>query len=99
MTLSPANLKRLTQFIAYQNQFQLTLGKTVAWGSISLVAITALVVVLRYGFDTGSIALQEAVMYNHALLFMLGIAYTYQQDKHVRVDIFTLTVRHVTRPG
>jgi TRAP-type mannitol/chloroaromatic compound transport system permease small subunit len=27
-------------------------------------------------------------MYTHAILFMLGMAYTYQQDKHVRVDVF-----------
>jgi TRAP-type mannitol/chloroaromatic compound transport system permease small subunit len=75
-------------FITQQNRLQNALGRWVAWGTISLVFITALVVVLRYGFATGSIALQEAIMYNHALLFMLGIAYTYQQDKHVRVDIF-----------
>lgn len=78
----------LTQFILRQNRFQKQFGKIVAWGSLSLVLITALVVILRYGFNTGSIALQESIMYNHAILFMLGIAYTYEQDKHVRVDVF-----------
>ncbi|BCN92387.1 C4-dicarboxylate ABC transporter substrate-binding protein [Thiomicrorhabdus immobilis] len=71
-----------------QNRFQKHFGKLVAWGSLSLVLITALVVILRYGFNSGSIALQESIMYNHAILFMLGIAYTYEQDKHVRVDVF-----------
>ncbi len=78
----------LNQFIQIQNRFQLQLGHIVAWGSLSLVVLTALVVILRYGFNTGSIAMQEAVMYNHAILFMLGIAYTYQQNQHVRVDVF-----------
>jgi TRAP-type mannitol/chloroaromatic compound transport system permease small subunit len=44
--------------------------------------------VLRYGFDSGSIALQESVTYMHAMLFMLGAAYTLRQNGHVRVDIF-----------
>lgn len=78
----------LTTFVRQQNAFQKQFGQWVAWGSLSLVLITALVVILRYGFNMGSIALQESIMYNHAILFMLGIAYTYEQDKHVRVDVF-----------
>jgi len=78
----------LAQFVTHQNRFQQKLGHAVAWLSLSLVLLSALVVVLRYGFNLGSIALQESVLYNHAILFMLGMAYTLQQDKHVRVDIF-----------
>ncbi len=81
----------LASFVRQQNALQNRLGQVIAWGNLSLVLITALVVILRYGFDTGSIALQESVMYNHAFLFMLGIAYTYQLDKHVRVDVFYAT--------
>lgn len=80
--------EKLTHFVIKQNQFQRGLGQIVAWGALSLVLISALVVVLRYGFNSGSIAMQESIMYNHAILFMLGIAYTYEQDKHVRVDVF-----------
>lgn len=80
--------KPLTQFIQIQNRFQSQLGHIVAWGSLTLVLLTALIVILRYGFNSGSIAMQEAVMYNHAILFMLGIAYTYQNNQHVRVDVF-----------
>ena len=78
----------LIQFIQIQDRFQVKLGHLVAWSSLTLVLLTALIVILRYGFNTGSIAMQEAVMYNHAILFMLGIAYTYQQNQHVRVDVF-----------
>lgn len=90
--MSPNSLAAfLASFVRQQNTLQNRLGQIVAWGNLSLVLVTALVVILRYGFDTGSIALQESVMYNHAFLFMLGIAYTYQLDKHVRVDVFYAT--------
>jgi TRAP-type mannitol/chloroaromatic compound transport system permease small subunit len=52
-----------------------------------MVALTVLVVTLRYAFNQGSILLQEAVMYLHALVFMLGIPYALKQNAHVRVDV------------
>ena len=63
-------------------------GRTVSWLSLLLVAVTFIVVVLRYVFDIGSIALQETTTYFHAAIFLIGMAYTMQQDAHVRVDIF-----------
>jgi TRAP-type mannitol/chloroaromatic compound transport system permease small subunit len=45
-------------------------------------------VILRYGFNLGWIAMQESVMYLHAAVFLLGSAYTYQSNGHVRVDVF-----------
>jgi TRAP-type mannitol/chloroaromatic compound transport system permease small subunit len=63
-------------------------GRVIAWLALAMVLVTFLVVVLRYGFDEGSIALQESVTYMHATLFMLGAAFTLQQNGHVRVDIF-----------
>lgn len=78
----------LTQFVKLQDKAQQTFGHVIAWGLLSLVMIAAAVVILRYGFDSGSIALQEVVIYNHAIVFMLGMAYTLQQNKHVRVDVF-----------
>jgi len=63
-------------------------GRTVAWLSLLLVLVTFIVVVLRYVFDEGSIALQETTTYFHASVFLIGMAYTLQQDAHVRVDIF-----------
>ena len=63
-------------------------GRTVSWLSLALVLVTFSVVVLRYAFDGGSIALQESATYLHASVFLIGMAYTLQQDAHVRVDIF-----------
>jgi len=63
-------------------------GRTVSWLSLFLVLVTFIVVVMRYVFDSGSIALQETTTYLHATIFLVGMAYTLQQDAHVRVDIF-----------
>ncbi len=63
-------------------------GRTVSWLSLFLVLITFIVVVLRYVFDSGSIALQEMTTYLHASVFLIGMAYAMQQNAHVRVDIF-----------
>ncbi len=63
-------------------------GRLVAWFTLLMVLITFAVVVLRYAFNTGWIAMQESITYLHALVFMLGAAYTLEQGGHVRVDIF-----------
>ena len=63
-------------------------GRTVSWLSLFLVLVTFIVVVLRYVFDSGSIALQETTTYFHATIFLVGMAYTLQHNAHVRVDIF-----------
>jgi TRAP-type mannitol/chloroaromatic compound transport system permease small subunit len=64
------------------------IGRLVAWASLAMVVVTFAIVVLRYLFNLGWIAMQESVTYFHAMLFMLGAAYTLKHDGHVRVDIF-----------
>lgn len=63
-------------------------GQLVAWLTLFIVMLTFIVVILRYVFDIGSIAMQESISYLHAFVFMLGAAYTLKHDGHVRVDIF-----------
>ena len=63
-------------------------GRLIAWLTVLMVFTTFLIVVLRYGFGTGWIAMQESVIYMHALVFLIGIPYTLKYDGHVRVDIF-----------
>ncbi|WP_147271857.1 TRAP transporter small permease subunit [Corallincola holothuriorum] len=63
-------------------------GDLVAWCGGIMMLLIMLIVVLRYLFNLGWIALQESVMYLHATAICFGAAYTLQQDKHVRVDIF-----------
>lgn len=54
---------------------------------LALVLTTAGLVLVRYGLGVSSIAVQEAVMYLHALVLSLGLAGTLQRDGHVRIDI------------
>jgi TRAP-type mannitol/chloroaromatic compound transport system permease small subunit len=63
-------------------------GRLTAWGTLAMVVVTFAIVVLRYLFNLGWIAMQESVTYLHAMIFMLGAAYTLKHDGHVRVDIF-----------
>ena len=53
-----------------------------------MVIVTFVVVVMRYVFDAGLIWVQESVVWMHAIVFMLGAAYTLRAEEHVRVDIF-----------
>ena len=63
-------------------------GRLLAWFTLLMVVVTFVVVVLRYGFDLGWIALQESVLWMHGLVVMLGSAYTLRHEAHVRVDVF-----------
>jgi len=63
-------------------------GRLLAWLVLAMALLTTAVVVLRYGFNIGSIMAQEGVTYMHACLFMLGAAYALKSGAHVRVDIF-----------
>ena len=53
-----------------------------------MLFVTCCIVLARYVLNIGSIAMQEAVMYMHGAVFMLGIPYTLKHRAHVRVDIF-----------
>jgi TRAP-type mannitol/chloroaromatic compound transport system permease small subunit len=63
-------------------------GRSLAWLALAMALLTALIVVLRYGFNLGSILAQELVTYLHGALFLLGAAYALKTGAHVRVDIF-----------
>jgi TRAP-type mannitol/chloroaromatic compound transport system permease small subunit len=64
------------------------LCRLVSWFTLIMVLLTFLIVVLRYGFNLGWIAMQESVMYLHGMVFLLGAAHTLRVNEHVRVDIF-----------
>lgn len=74
------------------------IGRVAAGFSLLIMLFTFIVVIMRYGFNTGelqifdwslsSIAIDETVIYLHAALFMLASAATLRDDAHVRVDVF-----------
>ena len=70
------------------DRFSIVSGRLTSWLTLVMVLVTVIVVVMRYVFDAGAVWLQESVVWMHAVVFMVGAAYTLQQDEHVRVDIF-----------
>jgi TRAP-type mannitol/chloroaromatic compound transport system permease small subunit len=67
-------------------------GNAAAWLTLFMVIVTFVVVIMRYVFDAGLIWVQESVVWMHAVVFMLGAAYTLRAEEHVRVDIFYRTM-------
>jgi TRAP-type mannitol/chloroaromatic compound transport system permease small subunit len=78
----------LSNIAKWINQLNYRVGQMISWLTLLLVALVISVVLSRYFLGIGSIAIQESVGYVHAIIFMLGLAYTLQRGGHVRVDIF-----------
>lgn len=69
------------------------LGQATSWLALLMVVIGAGNAVLRYlgrfvGTNLSSNAALELQWYLFSALFLLGAAWTLQQDRHVRVDVF-----------
>lgn len=56
--------------------------------AVACVLLVFGLVLVRYGLGRGSIAAQEAVLWLHASVFLLGLAWALARDGHVRVDLF-----------
>jgi TRAP-type mannitol/chloroaromatic compound transport system permease small subunit len=83
-----ADDKQAGRTVARIDRLNDLVGRATAWLTLVMVVVTCVVVVMRYAFDAGFIWLQESVVWMHAMVFMLGAAYTLQRDDHVRVDVF-----------
>ncbi len=64
------------------------LGRTISWSSIILIFVIVSDVFFRYIFSLTSAATYEIEWHLFGLMFLLGAAWTLDQDKHVRVDLF-----------
>jgi len=78
-------LNRLASAI---DRFTEVTGKLIAWLVLILVVIVCYDVGMRYLLQSGSIAIQELEWHLFSLIFLLGAAYTFKHDDHVRVDVF-----------
>ena len=65
-----------------------TIGKVTSWLTLILVLVIVIDVTLRYLFSITSAASFELEWHLFAIIFLLGAAWTLQEDKHVRVDVF-----------
>lgn len=69
-------------------KFNRGLGRIASYLAILMMLSQAFSVVARYVFSYGNVAIQETVVYGHALMFLLGAAVVLQSNQHVRVDVF-----------
>jgi TRAP-type C4-dicarboxylate transport system permease small subunit len=63
------------------------IGRALSWLTLALVLLVFGLVAARYAFAIGSVAAQEAALWLHSLVFLLGAAFTLKRDAHVRVDL------------
>lgn len=73
------------------------IGNFTALVLIALVLLVVYDATARYLFSTGSIALQELEWHLFDIIIMFGIAYTLNQNSHVRVDIFYASYSEKTK--
>lgn len=79
----------MPKFLRLIDCFTAFTGRAIRWLALAMVLLVCAVVVMRYFLGLPSVILQETVLYLHATLFMLGMAYTWQQGAHVRVDVLS----------
>ena len=80
-------MKFLRQYIAVADRLVEAVGKAVSWLSALLVVLICYDVVSRYLFNKSSVAIYELEWHIFALIFLLGAAYAFKHDRHVRVDV------------
>jgi len=63
-------------------------GIFASWFSGLLMIVVIYDILMRYLFKLSTPWIMELEWHLFSILFLLGSAYTFQQDKHVRVDLF-----------
>ncbi len=64
------------------------IGRAASWLSLTIVALMAIDVLLRYSFSIGSVWAQELEWHLLAPLVLFGMTYALLKGEHVRVDVF-----------
>ena len=70
------------------NLFPSLFGKISSWLILLMIFLSSMIVILRYVFEIGVVAMQELLIYSHGMLFLFYAALALKDDTHVRVDIF-----------
>jgi TRAP-type mannitol/chloroaromatic compound transport system permease small subunit len=82
-------LKKITKTIEnILNLFPSFFGKISSWLILLMIFLSSMIVILRYVFEIGVVAMQELLVYSHGMLFLFYAALALKDDAHVRVDIF-----------
>lgn len=73
------------------------IGHLIAWTYVVLVLVIILQVVLRKGFSSGLIILEELQWHLYAVGVMFGLSYAQINNAHVRVDLIYGGLRTQTK--
>lgn len=65
------------------------IGRAVSWLVLAVVGLTFAIVIARYFFNIGFVAWQEAVLWLHSAVFLLGAAFALKRNAHVRIDVLS----------
>jgi len=75
-------------------QFQILIDKVIdnttnilTYLLVSMIILVFITVIIRYMLNISYVALQELIMYFHALIFMFGLSYALKEKSHVKIDI------------
>ncbi|WP_027859471.1 TRAP transporter small permease subunit [Marinobacterium jannaschii] len=79
------------------DRFIQRIGMSVAWVYVLLVLVIMLQVILRKGFSSGLIALEELQWHLYAIGVMFGLSYAQTTNSHIRVDLFYSRLRARTK--
>jgi len=63
------------------------IAKILTYLLVSMIILVFITVIIRYMLNISYVALQELVMYFHALIFMFGVSYALKEKSHVKIDI------------
>lgn len=69
------------------DKFADAIGYFTAFVMVLMILNVTYDVVMRYFFNTGSLAMQELEWHLFSVIILLGISYTLKEDGHVRVDL------------
>ena len=75
------------RFAAGIDRFVDAVGRVTAWSSFALALVMGGNVLLRYGFNTGSIWSQELEWHLMSPICLFGMSYALRHGEHVRVDV------------
>ncbi len=79
---------RYFRLVTLIDKLNTAVGKATSWLTITLVLTIVIDVFLRYTLSITTAASFELEWHLFAAIFLLGAAYTFKEDKHVRVDVF-----------
>ena len=73
------------------------IGKAMGWLVLAAVLVSSVNATIRFSFNRSSNAWLELQWYLFGAVFLLGAAYTFKQNEHIRIDIVSARLRQRTR--